>query len=186
MNSAVTTWLGEAKKNAGMIQVFGVVEIILGVLAIAAPAVAGGAIATMIGVLLMFGGILRLFSAFMADSFGSGALSFLWGLIVATAGFYFMIHPGLAMGTLTLMLAVVFFVDGLLRVIMSFKVKPVKGWGWMLFGGIVSLILAIMIWRQFPLSGVWLVGTLVGINLVFSGFTTFTVAAAAKKEVTSA
>ena len=181
MDTSATTWLDEAKKNAGMLIVFGVVEIIVGVLAIAAPAIAGGAVAVMIGILLVAAGIARLFSAFLADSFGSGTLTFIWGLIVAASGFYFMIRPGLGMATLALLLAVVFFVDGILRVIMSFKMKPVSGWGWMLFGGIVSVVLAIMIWRQFPLSGVWMVGTLVGINLLFSGFTTISVATAAKR-----
>jgi len=185
MDTNTGTWLDEAKKNAGMLIFFGVVEIIVGVLAIAAPAIAGGAVAMMIGILFIVAGIARLFGAFMADSFGAGALTFIWGLIIAAAGFYFMIHPGLGMATLTLLLAVIFFIDGILRVIMSFKMKPVSGWGWMLFGGIVSVILAFMIWGQFPMSGVWLVGTLVGINLLISGITTISVATSAKRAVST-
>jgi uncharacterized membrane protein HdeD (DUF308 family) len=51
----------------------------------------------------------------------------------------------------------------------------------MLFGGIVSVILAVMVFNQFPVSAVWLVGTLVGISVLFNGFTTLTVAMAARR-----
>lgn len=183
MVTGMTSWMEEAKKNSSTLMILGVVEIIAGVCAIAVPAIAGGAVAVMIGILLMVGGFMRLIGAFMADSFGAGALTFIWGLLMATAGFYFMAAPGLGMASLTLMLAVVFFVDGILRVIMSFKMKPEGGWGWMLFGGVVTVLLAIMIWRQFPLSGAWLIGTLVGVNLLFSGFSMISVASAAKKAV---
>jgi uncharacterized membrane protein HdeD (DUF308 family) len=71
-------------------------------------------------------------------------------------------------------------VDGVTRIILSFKMKPVKGWGWMLTGGIVSVLFAVMIGRQFPESGIWLVGTLVGVSLLFEGFTTLSVAGAAR------
>ena len=181
MVAEIKSWMEEAKKNSGTLVILGVIEIIAGVFAIAAPAVAGGAVTVMIGILLMVAGFMRLIGAFMADSFGAGALTFIWGLLMAAAGFYFVAAPGLGLASLTLMLAVVFFVDGILRVIMAFKMKPDGGWGWMLFGGVVTVMLAIMIWRQFPLSGAWLVGTLVGINLLFSGFTAISVASAAKK-----
>ena len=59
--------------------------------------------------------------------------------------------------------------------------KPASGWGWMLTGGVVSIILAILVWQQFPFSGLWLVGTLVGINLLITGGTTLTVGSAARK-----
>ena len=183
MGTEGTSWLEQAKKNSGVLIFLGVVEVIIGIMAMAAPAIAGGAVAVMIGVLLIFGGFTRLIGAFMADSFGAGALTFIWGLMMAGAGFYFMASPGLGMATLTLVIATVFFLDGILRVIMSFKMKPVGGWGWMLFGGIITLVAAIMIWRQFPLSGIWLVGTLLGINLLFSGITTISVASAAKRAV---
>ena len=67
------------------------------------------------------------------------------------------------------MLAVYFFVDGIFEIVASVQVHPKTGWGWMLFGGIISIWLGIKIWRQFPLFGVWAIGILLGIKLFFVG-----------------
>ena len=174
------TWLESAKKSAGWLMVLGIIEIVAGILAIGGPLVAGLAVTVMVGIAFLMAGGARLVGAFMADSFGVGALSFLWGLVVAVAGFYFLVRPGAGLITLTLVVAMALFFDGITRIVMSFKMKPVKGWGWMLAGGIVSVIFAVMIGRQFPESGVWLVGTLVGVSLLFEGVTTLSVAGAAR------
>jgi uncharacterized membrane protein HdeD (DUF308 family) len=177
----VTTWLDQAKKNAGWLIFFGVVEIIAGMVAIISPLIGGVAIAVVVGLMFLVGGGARLFSAFMADSFGSGALTFIWGLIVAATGFYMFSNPGVALATLTLVLSMVLFVDGIMRIVVAFQMKPASGWGWMAIGGVLGILLAIMIWRQFPLSGVWAVGTFAGISLLFSGITTVSVGSAARK-----
>jgi uncharacterized membrane protein HdeD (DUF308 family) len=119
----------------------------------------------------------------MADSFGAGALAFLWGLIVSATGFYFVIRPGIGLANLTLVVAMVFFMDGITRVTLSFKIKPVKGWGWMLAGGLFSILFAGMVGWEFPASSLWVVGTLVGFSLLFNGFTTITLAGAAREVV---
>ena len=75
----------------------------------------------------------------------------------------------------------IFFANGLIQIIMAFKMKPVGGWGWMLFGGILAVLLAFMAWRQFPFSGLWLVGTIVGVNMLSAGMTTVTIAQGARK-----
>ena len=178
-----SSWMQEAKKNAGWLSILGVVEIIAGIMVIASPGIGGLAVAVMIGVMFLFAGVARLLTAFMADSFGSGALSFIWGLIVTMSGFYMATNPGIALVTLTIILSMVLFGDGLTRIIMGFQMKPESGWGWLAFGGTLSILFAIMIWRQFPLSGVWAIGTLVGISLMFSGITTLTIGRAAKKRL---
>jgi uncharacterized membrane protein HdeD (DUF308 family) len=61
------------------------------------------------------------------------------------------------------------FVDGVFEIIWAFRLRPIKGWGWTLFSGIASLVLGILIWRQFPVSGMWAVGTLAGIHMIFAG-----------------
>ena len=181
MESKVQTWLEKAKKHAGWLIVLGIVEIVAGTLAIGGPFVAGLAVTVMVGIAFLLGGGARLVGAFMADSFGAGALTFLWGLIATATGFYFVIRPGLGITTLTLVVAMVLFMDGLTRIIVSFKMKPVKGWGWMLACGIVSVVFAGMIGWEFPASSFWVVGTLVGFSLMFSGFTTISVAGAARQ-----
>ena len=181
MESRVQEWLATAKKNAGWLIVLGVVEIVAGVLAISGPFMAGLAVTVMVGIALLMGGGARLVGAFMADSFGAGALAFLWGLFVATTGFYFVIRPGVGLVNLTLVVAMIFFVDGLTRVTLAFKIKPLKGWGFMLAGGIFSVLFACMVGWEFPASSLWVVGTLVGFSMLSNGFTTITLAGAARR-----
>jgi len=177
----VQTWLQQAKKNAGWLMVLGIVEVVAGVLAIMGPLVAGLAAAVMVGLMFMVGGGARLVGAFKANSFGGGALTFLWGLMLVVTGFHFVTRPGLGLESLTLLVMVVLFADGILRIILSFHMRPVQGWGWMLAGGILSVVFSLMIWGQFPASGLWVVGTLVGISLISNGFTTISVTSAARK-----
>ena len=181
MGSTVQAWLEKAKKNAGWLIALGVLEIVAGIVAIAGPLTAGLTVTVMIGIAFLLGGGARLVGAFMADSFGAGALTFLWGLLVSATGFYFLIRPGIGLATLTLVVAMVLFMDGISRVIVSFKMRPVKGWGWMLAGGIVSIVFAGMVGWEFPESSLWVIGTLVGFSLLLNGFTTITVAGTARK-----
>jgi uncharacterized membrane protein HdeD (DUF308 family) len=181
MESKAHNWLETARKSAGWLVVFGIVEVVAGFLSIGSPFVAGLTVAVMVGVALLLSGGARLAAAFAADSFGAGAVTFLWGLVAAATGFYVVIRPDIGLASLTLVVAVALFIDGLLRTVIAFKLKPVKGWGWMLAGGIVSIVFAMMIGWEFPASSLWVVGTLVGVSLLFAGFTTITLAGAARK-----
>jgi uncharacterized membrane protein HdeD (DUF308 family) len=183
MQGTVQAWLQTAKKNAGWLVVLGVVEVVAGILAIGGPFAVGLAVTLMVGIGLLLGGGARLVGAFMADSFGAGALTFGWGLAVATTGFYFLIRPGIGLATLTLVVAMVLFMDGVARAILSFKLKPVTGWGWMLASGIVSILFACMVGWEFPVSSLWVLGTLVGFSLLTNGFTTITLAGTARRFV---
>jgi uncharacterized membrane protein HdeD (DUF308 family) len=174
-------WLEQAHKNAGWLVALGIAEMVLGVFVLFVPLAGGRAVMILIGLAIMIGGIIRLIVSFAGDSFGSGALSFLWGLVIAVAGFFILTHPDVGLATLTLVLSIMFFLSGLLACIVAFEMKGGHGWGWMLAGGILLIILAIMIWRQFPLSGAWLVGILVGIGLLSNGLTTLMVGILARK-----
>ena len=158
------------KKDSTALMIFGVITIILGVLAMMAPLMAGIAIALSVGVLLILGGIMRTLFAFKCKSWGKGVLVFLLGLLTLVVGFYMVSRPGAALVTLTLFLAAYFVVDGVFEIIEAFDLKPIQGWGWMLFGGVVSILLGIMIWRQWPFSGAWAIGVLFGIKLIFAGW----------------
>ncbi len=177
----ITAWMKKAHKNAGWLVALGVLQIVIGVVVLAAPLAGGLTVTLVIGMAMIFGGIARLVAAFAADSFGIGALAFVWGLIVAATGFYIFTNPGVGLVTLTLVLSMMFFVSGITECVAAFQVKPERGWGWMLTGGLVSVLLAFMIWRQFPFSGIWLVGTLLGVNLLMSGMTTVMIGSAARE-----
>ena len=178
---AGSAWLKEAKKNAGWLIALGVIEIIIGILALGSPLMVGIAISWLIGLMLVAVGVTRLIEAFKAGSFGAGVLGFLSGLLAVVLGGYVALRPGIVLATLTLVLAIYLFVDGLQRLMLGFKIKPEQGWCWMVFGGIASIILGLLIWRRWPLSGVWAIGTLVGIHLLISGWTMVAIGMVAKK-----
>jgi uncharacterized membrane protein HdeD (DUF308 family) len=75
--------------------------------------------------------------------------------------------------SLTLVLAVFLLFEGILEMALYFRIRQVRHAGWVLFDGIITLILGILIWAQWPSSAVWVIGTLVGISLIFSGISRF-------------
>jgi len=73
------------------------------------------------------------------------------------------------LASLSIVLAVYFLLDGISEIVAAFSVKPAEGWGFMVFGGALSILLSALIWSQWPLSGAWAIGVLVGVRLVFAG-----------------
>jgi uncharacterized membrane protein HdeD (DUF308 family) len=172
--------LGTIKTHAGVGMAVGIFIAIAGILALIAPFAAGLSVAIAVGVLLIVSGVSRMFLAFKMGSFGHGLLMFVIGVMAAVAGGYMVARPGMALATITIVLAAYFIVDGIFEIIWAFRLRPIKGWGWTLFSGIVALALGVMIWRQFPVSGVWAVGTLAGIHLIFGGSSLASVCGAAR------
>ena len=160
-----------AKRVAGFSKGWAVVLIVLGFAALALPLEAGIAIAIGVAVLVTAAGVIHLAGALAARTSGA----FFWRLLVGgaylIAGVYLLVHPRLSLVSLTLLLAILFLVEGIFHIATYFQLRSASGSGWLLFDGIVTLILAILIWRSWPSSAVWAVGTLVGVNLLMSGFT---------------
>jgi len=150
-------------------KIIGVVLVILGVLSIVAPMASGFALMAMIGGIMTVAGVGRLMWAFQAGSFGKGVLAFLLGALFIVTGILMITQPMTGLASLALVLAAFFVVDGIFEIVAGFKVKPEAGWGWLVFGGIVSVVLGGLIWSQWPLSGAWAIGVLVGIKLIFAG-----------------
>ncbi|MHC4217581.1 MAG: HdeD family acid-resistance protein, partial [Planctomycetota bacterium] len=103
------------------------------------------------------------------------------GLLAIACGVLLLMHHIAGLGFLTLLLAVYFFVDGITRIAGAFELRPERGWGWVLFGGIVTLLLGVFIWRQWPLSGTWAVGTLAGVSILFGGWSMVAIGMAARR-----
>jgi uncharacterized membrane protein HdeD (DUF308 family) len=147
---------------------YGVIAIILGVLAMLAPGLTGVSIAMLLGGLVVISGIVRMIWAFQSGSLGRGLWMFAIGVLTLLCGIAMLANPLFASGLLTILLAVYFVVDGIAEMAAGFG-RMGDGGGWLLFGGIVSIMLGIMIWAQYPLSGAWAMGTLLGIKLFFVG-----------------
>jgi uncharacterized membrane protein HdeD (DUF308 family) len=173
-------WVHHAKRNATLLIILGVLMVIFGVLAIASPLMTGLAVAMFVGALMLVSGVLRIVAAIKSGHWGSGILGTLLGLLGIAAGIILLARPLLGLATLTLLLAAYFLATGICEIMVSFKMKPEKSWGWMLFGGIVSVLLGFMIWRQWPVSGAWAIGVLVGIHILVIGFTMIFVGSGAR------
>ncbi len=165
--------------NRGMI--WGVLTIFLGILAIGSPLVSGLAVAITVGAVLLLAGISMTLFAFQAPSFGRGVLRFLFGALTVLVGISALSQPGIALVNLTLLLGIYFIADGVMALIVAFNVKPTPGWGWMTFNGAVTIALGWMILKGWPVSGVWAVGILVGVRLLFAGMTMLTLGTAGRQ-----
>jgi uncharacterized membrane protein HdeD (DUF308 family) len=157
------------KRNARLAVIMGVIMVICGILAILSPLAAGASVMMFVGILLAIGGIAQCVLAFQAGAFSKGFLIFVAGALTAIVGFYLINKPLSGLAVIAFFLAVYFIVTGIFELVGAFQVRPAEGWGWMLFNGIVTLLLGIMIWSQFPLSGAWAVGILFGVKLLLSG-----------------
>ena len=155
--------------------------IIAGFIGIVVPEISGLAVTLFIGWLLIISGVTHLIFAFKVHTARRIFWEVLLGIVYLVAGIYLIAHPGSGLESLTLILAFYLFFEGILELILAFQLRPLSGWGWTLFDGIVTLILAFMIWRTWPYSTVWAIGTLVGISMLFSGFSRLMLSLAARR-----
>jgi uncharacterized membrane protein HdeD (DUF308 family) len=171
MNAATT--VGTVRNASGWSMLWGILMFVCGVLAISLPLASSIGIVIVLAWLILFAGISHLIFAFHSHSIGA----FLWQVLLAVvygiAGIYMLMHPLLGVLSLTLILAVFLLVEGIVEIALYFRIRRVRHAGWVLFDGIVTLILGILIWAQWPSSSVWVIGTLVGISLIFSGISRF-------------
>jgi uncharacterized membrane protein HdeD (DUF308 family) len=161
--------LGAIKGHAGAAVGVGIALILTGVFAICAPFVAGVSVMLVIGAMLVVGGIALCLLALRVGAFGLGTPLLLMGVLMTVAGLYMLTRPVAALASMTLILAAYLIISGIVEIFTGFGARPESGWGWMVTGAVVTLLLGLMLWRQFPLSGVWAVGTLFGIKLIMTG-----------------
>src|SRR3984893_15517954 len=155
-----------------------------GLLAIALPTIAGIAVNIFVAWLLVFSGIVHLVFAWQTHSKRGMLWELLLGAVYVFIGGYMLLHPLLGLVSLTFALAAYLFAEGILELVLSFRLRPITGWGWLLFDGILTLILALMIWRVWPWSSEWAIGILVGISMLFSGVSRLMLSLAARRIVT--
>lgn len=159
------------KESLGWSIGLSVLMIVAGILAIVVPPAAGIAVAILVAWLLVFSGVAHLVFAWFTRTTGGFIWELLVGVLYIIVGGYLLLHPVAGLATLTLALAIYLFAEGVLEFILSFRLRPMPGWGWLLFDGVITLILAVLIWRTWPSSTEWVIGTLVGISMLFSGIT---------------
>lgn len=160
----------ETMRNASTVSIlWGALLIVLGLMAVGSPLLAAVALNVVVAWLIVLAGFAHLMLGFRAH----GAGSMIWKLLVGVAyvafGVYLIMRPLLGVASLTLVLATLFLLEGILDIVLYVKMRPLHGSSWMLLDGIVTLLLGLMIYMQWPTSSGWAIGTLVGVSLIFSG-----------------
>jgi uncharacterized membrane protein HdeD (DUF308 family) len=146
----------------------GIALILLGAVAITSSFITTYATVLVFGMLLLLGAIFQVFTAFWGRRWRGFFLHLLAGVLYFIAGLFMIENPVAAAVGLTLLVASCLLVGGILRIVLSVA-ERFDGWRWLLLNGIVSLLLGVSIWRQWPLSGQWVIGLFVGIEMLFSG-----------------
>lgn len=172
-----------ARESAGWTIAFGVLLIILGLFALMAPLIAGVAITVLLGWLLIIGGIAHLVVSWHLRHAGGFIWELLIGLAYIVMGIFLLAHPLVGLVALTAFLGAYLLIKGIFELIMWFRVRHLHGGGWVLFDAIVSLLLSALIWLHLPYSAVWVVGTLVGFGILFSGISRLVLGIHAKRLV---
>jgi len=161
--------------------VWAVLLIVFGFLAIGLPIATSLGVVIVIAWLIVFSGGFQFIHAFQSK----GAGHILWKVLVAIlyliVGIYFLMHPVIGVAGFTLALAIFFVAEGVVDLAVYFMARSGAGSGWILFDGIVTLILGVLVWKQWPSGSLWVIGTLVGIDMIFTGTTRLMLSLAARR-----
>jgi uncharacterized membrane protein HdeD (DUF308 family) len=165
--------------------VWGILLIIFGMLAVVLPFVAAIAFSIAIGWLLILAGLVHIVVAFHSHRAGRLVWRLLVGVAYAFIGVYLLFHPLLGVASLTLVLAALFVVEGIFDIVLFFHMRSMRGATWVLVDGIISLILGLFIYLQWPSSSFWALGILVGVSMIVSGIARVMLSAAVRKAGTA-
>jgi uncharacterized membrane protein HdeD (DUF308 family) len=146
----------------------GAALMVLGVVAISSSFIATLATILVFGLLLVLGSLFQIVAALWGRSWRGGFLHLVAGVLYLIVGVFLIDQPIEAALGVTLLIAIGLLVNGILRIIMPIS-ERFDGWGWMLLSGVLSVALGVAIWRQWPLSGLWVIGLFVGIEMLASG-----------------
>jgi len=164
--------------------VFGILLIVVGLVAISSAFIATLATVVIVGILLLIGGAVEIIDAFLARRWRGFWMHMLGGILYIAIGFLLIQRPGEAAAVFTLMIAAAFFVGGLFRIVFALS-ERFCGWQWVLLNGVVTLVLGILIWREWPESAVWVIGLFVGLDMLFDGWSLVMTALAVKSVSTA-
>jgi uncharacterized membrane protein HdeD (DUF308 family) len=154
----------------------GIAAIVLGCIAILVPAVASVGTAIFIGWILLIAGAFLVAAAFSAHSVGTLLWRMLWAVLTVLVGLWLIVEPHNGTLTLTLVLGIYFLFMGLTRIIIAFIARGQPNAGWVGLSGVAGLLIGILVLAKFPSSADWAIGLLVGIDLIFAGWTLTSVA----------
>lgn len=173
--------VGAIQERPHWFMILGILLILLGITAIALPMVATLAMELLIGSIILVSGIVMSAHAWMGRGRHGFGTQVLLGALYLAVGLLMLAYPLTGALTLTLLLAVLFLVSGGLRLLLTYQLRGERGWGWLGFGAILSLLLGILILVGLPEIGAWVLGLFLGIDLLFTGIWLFVLALAVRR-----
>lgn len=147
----------------------GILLILLGIGAIALPVVSTLFVETWIALILISAGAAKLVYAFQTRNSGGFVWQLLLSLLYVATGVMLFFYPSTGILTLTLLLGSFLFVEGIFEIILALRLRPQTNWLWSLGNGIITLLLGGMIWFHWPFDAAWVMGTIVGFSILFTG-----------------
>jgi uncharacterized membrane protein HdeD (DUF308 family) len=143
--------------------------ILAGILALVYPVVSSAAVVVLLGWLLIISGVVQGISLIGARSVPHFWLQLVSVVLSVVVGVLFLLHPGEGLLTITLLLIVFLLVEGISKLIFALTIRPFPNWGWVLASGIVGILLSFYLWSSLPVSALWLLGVMLGIQLICEG-----------------
>jgi len=170
-----------SRLGSGKSIIWAIVLVVFGFLAIALPLATSLGVVVIVAWLIVLSGGFQFIHAFQSKGIGSTLWKILVAILYLIFGIYLLLHPILGVASFTLALALFFVAEGVVDLVAYFQNLTTGGSGWILLNGIVTLILGIMVWKQWPSSSLWLLGTLVGISMIMTGTTRLMISLAARR-----
>lgn len=171
------------QKNRTLMISEGILFVVLGSLAVALPVFSTFALEIFLGWLLVFAGLFQGARAFLAKKTNPFLMILTSALLYFIIGILLLAYPLTGVLTLTVLMMSLYFVQGIVQIIMGFQYRSIERSGWLIFSGLVTLLLAFLIWQGFPGTASWVLGLLAGINFLFFGFAMLAIALGTPKQI---
>ncbi len=146
----------------------GIILVVTGVIALGYPLITSVAVVVVFGVILLFSGAVELVGAFWCRAWSGFFLHLLSGVLAVIVGLLFLRAPISAELALTLLIASFLLVGGIFKIVATLSYR-FANWFWPLLSGVIDVVLGLLIWGQWPISGLWVIGLFVGISMIFRG-----------------
>jgi uncharacterized membrane protein HdeD (DUF308 family) len=174
----------EVKQSLGWVIALSIALIVMGILAIFAPAIASAFFTSVMGWIALISGVVMVVQSFRSKPVKGFWLNLIIGIAYAIAGLYILTNVGKAMLALTFAFGILFIAEGIFTIIMGFTNRSGRSMSWLVvLNGIITLILGILVLNSWPLSALWLIGLYVGISLFLSGISILAAALSVKKDL---
>lgn len=147
----------------------GALMVLTGFLAIIFPVISSLAVNYFVGGLLTFVGVVQFMGAFSVNGTRSFFGALLLALLTLAAGVFIIFNPLAALTAITIILSVLFIIEGVFQLVLAFEVKPYGSWGWMLLSGLISIALGLVIISGLSQFSLMFIGILLGINFLSTG-----------------